>query len=100
PIAMEVVRARFREGLETPKPVPAGKVVEYTIDLHSTNHVWKKGHRLMVQIQSTWFPVIDRNPQTFLPNPYLAKATDYRAQTHRIFHAPRKESRLVFDTVL
>ncbi|RYG24949.1 CocE/NonD family hydrolase [bacterium] len=97
PITMEVVRARFRDGLQKPKPVPAGKPVSYTIDLHSANHVWKKGHRLVVQIQSTWFPVIDRNPQTFLVNPYLAKASDYRAHTHRIFHEPGRASCLMFD---
>jgi putative CocE/NonD family hydrolase len=98
PIAMEVVRARFRNGLDKPLAVPAGKPLSYSIDLHTTNHVFKKGHRIVVQIQSSWFPVIDRNPQTFLANPYLAKASDYRRATQRIFREPGRASEVEFDS--
>jgi hypothetical protein len=67
-IADEVMRARFRNSFERPEPVPAGKAVEYAIGLHGNDHAFLKGHRIMVQVQSTWFPLIDRNPQKFVPN--------------------------------
>ena len=77
-IANEVFRGRFRKSFEQPEPVVSGQVEEYPIDLHWTDHRFKKGHKIMVQIQSTWFPLIDRNPQKFVPNIFEAKATDYR----------------------
>ncbi len=84
-IAGEVVRGRFRKGCEKPEPVPAGKVEEYDIDLRQHDHRFLKGHRIMVQVQSTWFPLIDRNPQTFVGNIFLAGEADYRPATHRVF---------------
>ena len=94
PIAMEVVRARFRESGTNPKPVPSGKPLGYTIDLHGVAHTFKKGHRLMVQVQSTWFPVIDRNPQKFVPNILLANDSDFQKATQTIYHQPGLESYL------
>jgi hypothetical protein len=84
-IAGEVVRGRFRKGCERPEPVPASQVEEYAIDLRQHNHRFLKGHRIMVQVQSSWFPLIDRNPQTYVGNVFLAGEADYRPATHRVF---------------
>ena len=67
-IANDVFRARFHESFEKPAAIAASQVIEYPIDLHSASHVFKKGHRIAVQVQSSWFPLIDRNPQTFGPS--------------------------------
>ena len=71
-VANDVFRGRFRKSFETPEAITPNKVEEYTIDLHSLNHVFKKGHKIMVQVQSTWFPIIDRNPQKYVPNIFEA----------------------------
>lgn len=86
-IADEVFRARFRHSFEHPKPVAPGKVTPYTIDLHTNNHCFLKGHRIMVQVQSTWFPLIDRNPQKYVPNIFLATQPDYQKATQRIYRS-------------
>jgi predicted acyl esterase len=85
PIAMEVFRGRFRNSFKKPEAFIPGKPETIIIDLHQVNHVFKTGHRLMVQVQSSWFPVIDRNPQTFVPNIFLAKETDYKTATQTIY---------------
>jgi uncharacterized protein len=85
-ISGEPMRARFRKSFEKPEPVVPGEVNEYTIDLHWSHHCFRKGHKIMVQVQSTWFPLIDRNPQKFVPNIFEAKDTDFQAarqQVHR-----------------
>ena len=84
-VAMEIFRGRYRESLEKPTPIPAGKVQKYRFELPPTNHVFKPGHRIMVQVQSSWFPLYDRNPQTFVPNIFFAKPEDYRKATQRIY---------------
>src|SRR5438445_286182 len=76
-IADEVFRGRFRKSFEKPEPITPGAVTPYTIDLHTANHVFKKGHRIMVHVQSTWFPIIDRNPQKFVPNIFESKDADF-----------------------
>ena len=76
-IADEILRARFRHSFEKPEAVPAGKALRYAIDLHTNAHAFLKGHRIMVQVQSTWFPVYDRNPQKFVPSIFEAHAADY-----------------------
>ncbi len=86
-IADDVFRGRFRKSFSNPEPITPGKVEAYTIDLHGADHVFKKGHKIMVQVQSTWFPIIDRNPQKFVPNIFEAKAGDYQAATQKIFHS-------------
>jgi len=83
-VAADVLRGRFRDGFETPKPTTPGEVTRYSIDLLTHNHAFLKGHRIMVQIQSTWFPLIDRNPQKYVANIFEAKAEDFIAATHRI----------------
>jgi hypothetical protein len=87
PIAMDIFRGRYRESFETPKPIPAGKVEKYRFVMPTTDHVFLPGHRVMVQIQSSWFPLYDRNPQTFVPNIFFAKPADYVKATQRIYHA-------------
>ena len=84
-IANDVFRARFRNSFEKPERVEPNKVYEYTIDLHGANHVFRPGHRVMVQVQSTWFPLIDRNPQTYVDNIFKATAADYQPATQKIF---------------
>jgi hypothetical protein len=84
-IAGEILRARFRGSFEKPEAVPAGKPLNYTIDLHTNAHAFLKGHRIMVQVQSTWFPVYDRNPQKFVPNIFEARAADYVKATQRVY---------------
>jgi putative CocE/NonD family hydrolase len=98
-IANDVFRGRFRHSFEHPAPITAGQVEEYAIDLHRTDHRFKKGHKIMVQIQSTWFPLIDRNPQTFVPNIFEAKATDYRSATQRVYRTTGKATHLEVSVI-
>jgi len=70
---MEVFRGRFRKSFSNPTPLTPGKPEEYLIDLHDINHVFLKGHRIMIQVQSSWFPLIDRNPQKYVPNHFRSK---------------------------
>jgi putative CocE/NonD family hydrolase len=95
PIAMEVRRGRYLASFETPTALTPGAVTRWDVPLRPRDHVFLKGHRIMVQIQSTWFPVIDRNPQTFVPNIYKARPQDYRAATWRILSTPAQASRII-----
>jgi uncharacterized protein len=88
-IADEIFRGRFRNSFEKPEPTTPGEVTPFTIDLHTANHVFKKGHRIMVQVQSTWFPLYDRNPQKFVPNIFEAKESDYQKATQQIYRSNR-----------
>jgi len=98
-IADEILRGRFRNSFSKPEPIPANQVVEYTIDLHTNNHAFLKGHRIMVQVHSTWFPVYDRNPQKFVPNIFLARDSDYVTATQRIFRTSRYPSHVVLPVI-
>jgi putative CocE/NonD family hydrolase len=91
-VSGDIFRGRYRESLETPKPLAANAPLAYRFALPTANHVFLPGHRIMVQIQSSWFPLYDRNPQTFVPNIFLAKPEDYRKATQRIYHAPDRAS--------
>jgi len=91
-ISADIFRGRYRESLETAKPIAAGKPLLYRWPLPTANHVFLPGHRIMVQIQSSWFPLYDRNPQTFVENIFWAKPEDYRKATQRIYNAPGKAS--------
>jgi uncharacterized protein len=84
-IADEVFRGRFHNSFEKPEALVPNHVTPFTIDLHTNDHVFLKGHRIMVQVQSTWFPLIDRNPQKFVPNIFKAKAEDYQKATQRVY---------------
>jgi putative hydrolase, CocE/NonD family len=92
PVTMEVFRGRFRKSFEKPEPLVPNKPEEFIIDLHHVNHVFKKGHRMMIQVQSTWFPVIDRNPQKFIPNIFEASETDFIKAEQRIYFSRGKET--------
>ena len=91
-IAADIFRGRYRESLETPKPIASNQPLLYRFALPTANHVFLPGHRMMVQVQSSWFPLYDRNPQTFVPNIFWAKPEDYRKAAQRIYHAPGQES--------
>jgi putative CocE/NonD family hydrolase len=86
-VAMDVIRGRYREGYTVSKPLTAGVALPYKFALPNANHVFLPGHRIMVQVQSSWFPLYDRNPQTFVPNIFFAKPDDYVAATQRIYHS-------------
>lgn len=85
PVAMEVFRGRFRKSFSHPSPLTPGKPEEFIIDLHQVNHTFLKGHRIMIQVQSTWFPLIDRNPQKYVPNIFVAGENDFIKAEHRIY---------------
>ena len=85
-VAMDIFRGRYRESFTDPKPIEAGKPLTYRFALPPTNHVFLPGHRIMVQVQSSWFPLYDRNPQTFVENIFWAKPGDYQKATQRIYH--------------
>lgn len=91
-ISADVFRGRFRESFETPKPIASNQPLLYRWHLPTANHVFLKGHRIMVQIQSSWFPLYDRNPQTFVPNIFWAKPGDYMKATQRVYHSPGQAS--------
>jgi putative CocE/NonD family hydrolase len=99
PIAMEVRRGRYLESYEKPHALVANKPTEWNVSLRDHDHVFLKGHRIMVQIQSTWFPVIDRNPQKFVPSIYQAKASDFVSATQRIYCSPDLPSHLLLPIV-
>jgi putative CocE/NonD family hydrolase len=84
-VSADVFRGRYREGFETARPITAGKPLQYRFALPTANHVFLPGHRIMVQVQSTWFPLYDRNPQTFVTNIMWAKPGDYRKAVQRVY---------------
>ncbi len=91
-VSADIFRGRYRESLETPKAIESGKPLLYKFALPTANHVFLPGHKMMVQIQSSWFPLYDRNPQTFVPNIFWAKPADYKKATQRVYHAPSQAS--------
>jgi len=98
-IANDVLRGRFRKSFEKPEAITPGQVNEYVIDLHGNAHRFLKGHKIMVQVQSTWFPVIDRNPQRFVANIFKAKESDYQPATQRVFRSKRFASHVTIPVV-
>jgi putative CocE/NonD family hydrolase len=95
-ISADILRGRYREGFETAKPIAANTPLLFRFALPTANHVFLPGHRIMVQIQSSWFPLYDRNPQTFVPNIFWAKPGDYRKATQKIYHAAGDAKRQSF----
>jgi putative CocE/NonD family hydrolase len=91
-VSADIFRGRYRESLETAKPIAAGKPLLYRFALPTANHVFLPGHRIMVQVQSSWFPLYDRNPQTFVPNIFWAKPGDYQKAVQRLYHAAGQAS--------
>ncbi len=99
PIAMEVRRGRYLASFEHATPLTPDKPLKWIVPLRDRDHVFRAGHRIMVQIQSTWFPLIDRNPQTFVPSIYQAKAADFVAARQTVFTSPTLPSHLVLPVV-
>jgi hypothetical protein len=91
-IAADIFRGRYRESFESPKAIAAGSALSYQFALPTANHVFLAGHRMMVQVQSSWFPLYDRNPQTFVRNIFFAQPGDFRKATQRVYHAPGQAS--------
>ena len=98
-IAGDVFRGRYHRSFEKPEPVPADSVLRYQIGFPANDHVFKKGHKIMVQVQSTWFPVIDRNPQRFVPNIFLAKESDFQPATQRVYRSGQQASHIALPVV-
>jgi putative CocE/NonD family hydrolase len=98
-VAHEIMRGRYRKSFSSPEPLAPGTPLDFTVDLHQQSYTFRPGHRIMVQVQSTWFPLYDLNPQTWVPNIFKARSTDFRAQTHRIWHTPRLASRVEVTVV-
>jgi hypothetical protein len=98
-VAMDIFRGRYRESLSTPKAIEPGKPLAYRFLLPPTDHEFLPGHRIMVQVQSSWFPLYDRNPQTFVENIFWAKPGDYKKATQRIYHAPGEASSIELPVV-
>ena len=99
PVAMEVRRGRYNTSYEHPSALVAGKPVEWKIPLRDRDYVFLEGHRLMVQVQSTWFPLIDRNPQKFVPSIYKAKAGDFVKATQRVYSTAALPSHIVLPVM-
>jgi putative CocE/NonD family hydrolase len=99
-VSADIFRGRYRESLETAKPLAANEPLAYQFDLPAANHVFRPGHRIMVQVQSSWFPLYDRNPQTFVPNIFWAKPADYQKATQRLYHAPDQASAVELPVVI
>ena len=91
-ISADIFRGRYRDHLDTAVPIPPGRPERYRFELPTAHHVFLPGHRMMVQVQSSWFPLYDRNPQTFVPSIFWAKPADYRKATQRIYHTPAQAS--------
>ena len=94
PVTMEVFRGKFRKSFSRPEALVPGKPEEFLIGLHQVNHMFKKGHKLMIQVQSSWFPLIDRNPQKFIPNIFEAKESDFIKATQTIYFSDRYPTRI------
>jgi putative CocE/NonD family hydrolase len=98
-VSNEVFRGRYRKSFEHPSPLTPNRPAEFKYSLHGQSYRFQKGHRIMVQVQSTWFPIIDRNPQTFVPNIFLAKESDFKAATITVYRTPAMASHLTLSVV-
>jgi uncharacterized protein len=98
-VADEVFRGRFLHSFEQPEPLKPDAVNELKFSLHTNDHAFLKGHRIMVQVQSTWFPLIDRNPQRYVDNIFKAQDSDYIKATQRIFRSKEAPSSVILPVV-
>jgi hypothetical protein len=99
-VAGEVFRARFRDSFSVPAPLKPGEVVEYAFSLRDRSHRFGAGHRIMVQVQSSWFPLIDRNPQVYVPNIFFAAPDDFRPATHHVYVSEQYPTHVVLPVRL
>ena len=95
----DILRGKYRDSLEKPEPFTPGKPTRVAFQMPDAFHTFKKGHRIMVQIQSSWFPLFDRNPQVFMDNIMEAKAVDFRKATHTVFRSTQMPSRIVLPVL-
>ena len=93
-VRANAMRARFRTSFERPRAMIPSEPTKLDFEMNDINHAFRAGHRIMVQIQSTWFPIMDRNTQTFVPNIELAKDSDFRKATQRVYHTPSMPSHI------
>ena len=91
-VRSEAMRARFRDGFDTPKPFVPDEVTDVVVPLQDVYHTFKKGHRIMIHVQSSWFPLIDRNPQKYVDNIFEANEEDFVKATHRVYHSGENAS--------
>jgi putative CocE/NonD family hydrolase len=98
-VAGEILRGRYRKSWDNPEPIAANQVLDYTVRIPPQAYRFQKGHRVMVQVQSTWFPLYDPNPQTYVPNIFLAQPSDYQAETHRIWRTAQAASHVVLPVM-
>ncbi len=98
-VTADIMRGRYRQSFEHAAPIPPGQVEPYTVDLHQQAYTFRAGHRIMVQVQSTWFPLYDRNPQTFVPNIFQARPQDYQARQHTIYRTAKSPSNVEIDVL-
>ena len=98
-VRAEVIRGKFRNSFEKPQPFEPGKISQVNLELNDIDHQFKKGHKIMVQVQSTWFPVIDRNPQTFVENIWTATEADYKPATQRVYRSGRYPSNVTLPVL-
>ncbi|MGH7523367.1 MAG: CocE/NonD family hydrolase [Gemmatimonadales bacterium] len=98
-VANDVLRGRYIDSFSKPRPLVPGKVEKFTVDMHTQEYSFRPGHRIMLQIQSTWFPIIDRNPQRYVPNIFMATAADFQKATHVIVRSPRYPTHLSLPIV-
>jgi len=98
-VSADIFRGRYRESLETPKAITSDKPLLYKFALPTANHVFLPGHRIMIQVQSSWFPLYDRNPQTFVDNIFFAKPSEYQKATQRVYHQPGAATAILLPLV-
>jgi predicted acyl esterase len=98
-IRSEIIRARFRNGYETPEPMRPGEPTKIELPLQDVLHTFEPGHRVVIQIQSSWFPMVDRNPQTFVPNIFEARTADFVAAEHRVWRSAKHPTAIRFSTL-
>jgi putative CocE/NonD family hydrolase len=98
-IGMEIFRGRYGRGFDTPSPLKPGQAEHYRFALPGVNHRFARGHRIMVQVQSSWFPLYDRNPQTYVPNIFNAKPADYQKATQRIYRGGEQASAVLLPVM-
>jgi putative CocE/NonD family hydrolase len=98
-VGMDIFRGRYVHGLDKPQALTPGKPENFHFTLPNVNHAFLPGHRIMVQIQSTWFPLYDRNPQTFVPNIFNARPQDYRKATQSVFRGGNQASAIILPVV-
>jgi len=98
-LSADILRGRYRDDPANPRPIASGKTLQYRLRLPNVSHTFLPGHRIMVQIQSSWFPLYDRNPQKFVPNIMYAQPADFTRATQRIWHTPQAASAIEFPVI-